>query len=249
MNLYDDIILECELPDFLKRDLDAFSIFPKSAIAIKTWSTLIHLYDALNGTIQSGRYNLVLSSKPIYEDAFKIYDEDDEILRCTYLNSALMHYNCSFDIYLECVWVGLGLYRYVKNEGQLSLNTNKEYEKILSLCTYKIIKTLEDKIDDSLFEDIKTLRKKQKKIAGWTNNLKHRGNLVYADFFEENIVAKTISKEENTVFDSSKSQSQVTIDKVVGSLIEYHKTLILVTRHLDIYYRNRIIQTAIKSTI
>ncbi len=249
MILYDEVTRKCELPDFLKEDLDAYSILPKPLLALKTWSAQIHLYDALYGTIESGRYNLALSCKSIFEDTFKIDDEDDEFLHRQFLNSALMHYNSSYDISLECIWIGFGLYRYFKNEGPFSLNTNKEIEKILRLCNYNRIKSVENKIDVSLYEKLKILRKKQQEIAGWTNNLKHRGNLVYSEFYEELIVAKTISKEGKDVFDSSKTQSQVTFDKVVNSLIEYHNALIQFVKHMDFFYRDKIMKTAINNSM
>lgn len=245
----DDVVQRCELPNNLKEDLSTYTILPKSLLAKKTWSTLIHLYEALYNTIQSGRYNLYMSCKDSYEQAFNIDNEDDQFLRCQFLNSALMHYNSAFDIMLECIWVGFGLYRYVKNEGVLSLNTRKETEHVLSLCTYTKIKSLENVIDAELFEELVKLRKKHQKIANWTNNLKHRGNLVYKEYFEETIPVKTESKENGIIFDSSKIPSQVSIYKVEASLITYHSCLITFVRHLDEFYKNKIIQTAIKSSI
>lgn len=245
----DDVVQRCELPNYLQEDLAAYTILPKSLLATKTWSTLIHLYEALYNTIQSGRYNLYMSCKDSYEQAFNIDNEDDQFLRCQFLNSALMHYNSAFDIMLECIWVGFGLYRYVKNEGVLSLNTRKETEHVLSLCTYKKIKSLEKVIDAALFEELVKLRKTHQKIANWTNNLKHRGNLVYEEYFEETIHVKTESKEKSILFDSSTIQSQVSIDKVKVSLIAYHSCLITFVRYLDEFYKNKITQTAKKSSI
>lgn len=244
----DDVIQRCALPTFLKEDLVAYTILPKSPLATKTWSTLIHLYEALYDTIQSGRYNMYMSCKDSFEHVFKIDNEDDQYLRCQFLNSALMHYNSAFDIILECIWVGFGLYRYVKNEGIMSLNTRKETEHVLSLCTYTRIKSLEKVIDASLLEELVELRKKQQKISNWTNNLKHRGNLVYKESFEEAIHVKIESKENDIIFDSSKTQSQVSTDKVVTSLITYHSGLITFVRHLDEFYKNIITQTAINSS-
>ena len=245
----DDVIQRCELPTFLKEELVAYTILPKSLLAAKTWSTLIHLYEALYDTIQSGRYNLYLSCKESYEAEFRIDNEDDQFLRCQFLDSALMHYNSAFDITLECLWIGFGIYRYIKNEGVLSLNSKEDTEKVLSLCTYTKIKSLEKVIDAALFEELVKLRKTHQKIANWTNNLKHRGNLVYKEYFEETIPVKTESKEKGILFDSSKNLSQVSIDKVEASLITYHSCLITFVRHLDEFYKNKITQTAIKSSI
>lgn len=245
----DKVVQRCALPTFLKEDLVAYAIMPKSPLATKTWSTLIHLYEALYDAIQSGRYNLYVSCKESYEQVFKNDNEDDQSLRCQFLNSSLMHYNSTFDIMLECIWVGFGLFRYVKNEGVLSLNTRKDTEHVLSLCTYAKIKSLKKVIDALLFEELVKLRKKHQKIANWTNNLKHRGNLVYKEAYEETIHVKTESKENDIIFDSSKTQSQVSIDKVVASLIKYHSSLIAFVRDLDVFYKNKITQTAIKSSI
>ena len=245
----DDVIQRCELPTFLKEELVAYTILPKSQLAAKTWSTLIHLYEALYDTIQSGRYNLYLSCKESYEAEFRIDNEDDQFLRCQFLDSALMHYNSAFDITLECLWIGFGIYRYIKNEGVLSLNSKEDTEKVLSLCTYAKIKSMEKVLDVSLFKELKKLRKKHQKIASWTNNLKHRGNLVYKEFFDETIRLTTVSKDGKEIFDSSKTQSQYSIDKVVDSLIDYHTRLILFVRDLDKFYKNKIIHTAKNSTL
>lgn len=238
---------ECFLPNFLLEDWAVYTCIPKSPLAAKSWSTLIHLYESLYDTIQSGRYYLSLSCKQFYEDEFKIDNEDDQSLRCQFLNSALMHYNSAFDITLECIWIGLGLYRYIKNEGVLSLNSKKDTEKVLSLCTYTRIKSLEKVIDVSLFEELKKLRKKHQKIASWTNNLKHRGNLVYKENFEETIHVTTISRDGNEIFDSSKTQSQVSTDKVVDSLIDFHTNFIQFVKKMNELYKDRIMKTAQKS--
>lgn len=242
-----DIINKCLLPEFLKEDLLLYSVMPKSPLAVKTWSTLIHLYESLYDTIQSGRYNLSLSRKQFYRDEFIIDNEDDQFLRSQFLNSALMHYNSAFDVTIECIWIGFGLYRYIKNEGILSLNTRKETEHVLSLCTYKRISSLSNLLDASLYKELKSLRDIHQKTASWTNNLKHRGNLVYEEYFDETIHVTTVSNDGNEIFDSSKVQSQVTIDKVVESLLIYHTSLINFVKHLDDYYKERILKTAEKS--
>lgn len=106
-----------------------------------------------------------------------------------------------------------------------------------------MISSFETVIDTTLFKELKSLRRIQQKIANWTNNLKHRGNLVYKESFEETIHVKIESKND-IIFDSSKTQLQVSTDKVVTSLITYHSTLITFVRHLDDFYKNKIIQTA-----
>lgn len=247
MKTHKDIMQECTLPNFLLEDWAVYTCMPKSPLAAKIWSTLIHLYKSLYDTIQSGCYNLSLSCKQFYEDDFRIDNEDDQFIRCQFLNSALMHYNSAFDVTIECIWIGFGLYRYIKNDGVLSLNSKKDTEKVLSLCTYAKIKSLEKVIDVSLFKELKKLRNKHQKIASWTNNLKHRGNLVYKEYFEETIHVTTVSKDGNEIFDSSKVQSQVTIDKVIESLISYHTSLIVFVKHLAEFYKDRILKTAQKS--
>ena len=242
----DSILWECILPDFLFSDLAVYSCIPKSAIAMKTWSTLIHLYEALYDTIQSGRYNLFMSFKHSYEEEFRFDNEDDQFLKCQFLNSALMHYNSAFDITLECIWIGFGLYRYIKNEGVLSLNSKEETEKILSLCSYNTISSFKTVIDTTLFKELKSLRRKQQKIANWTNNLKHRGNLVYEDFFEEAIVVKTITKDGKIIFDSSKTQSRVSTSIVIDSLRKYHTHLVPFIQHMDEFFKDRIFNSAKK---
>lgn len=240
----DSILRECILPDFLFCDLAVYSCIPKSAIAMETWSTLIHLYEALHDTIQSGRYNLFMSFKHSYEEEFRFDYENDQFLKCQFLNSALMHYNSAFDITLECIWIGFGLYRYIKNEGVLSLNSKEETERVPLLCSYNMICSFETVIDTRLFKEIKSLRRKQQKIANWTNNLKHRGNIVYEDFFEEAIIIKTIAKDGKVIFDSSKTQSRVSTSKVIDSLRKYHTCLVPFIQHMDEFFKNHIISSA-----
>lgn len=242
----DSILQECVLPDFLFSDLAVYSCIPKSVIAMKTWSTLIHLYEALYDTIQSGRYNLFMSFKHSYEEEFRFDNENDQFLKCQFLNSALMHYNSAFDISLECIWIGFGLYRYIKNEGVLSLNSKEETERILSLCSYNMISSFETVIDTTLFKELKSLRRKQQKIANWTNNLKHRGNLVYEDFLEEAIIFRTITKDGIVFFDSSKTQSHVSTSKVMDSLRKYHTYLVPFIQHMDKFFKDRIFNSAKK---
>ena len=242
-----DIMEKCVLPDLLKEDIDEYFMLPQSPYAIKTWSAMVHLYEALYDAIKSGRYNLSLSFKSSFEDVFRIDGEDDKFLISQFLSSALMHYNSAFDIFLECFWVGMGLYRYIKNGELLSLNSNQEVEKVLSYCSYKnVIDTL-NKTDDSFVEKLKMLRNKQQIIANWTNNLKHRGNLIIEEFFEEPINIKTVDSQGRDVFDSSKIQTKESIVFISHSLIEYHTALVEHVGYLYDFYRNKVFQTAMKS--
>lgn len=244
-----EIISRYKLPSFLLDDIDSYTIIPKAPLAVKTLDVLSKLYASLSLAIQSGRYCLLMHLVTEYPKDFRVDSENDEFLKQQFINSALMHYNTSFDITLECIWIGFGLYHYIKSDRLLSLNTNKGIEEILSCCTYNKIKSLEKCINPDLGKSLKLVRRKQQKIANWTNNLKHRGNIVYTDLTEERVNISTINEAGEIVYDSSKVQTKVTTEKVVKSLLEYHAALISLLEKLDSMIKVKLLKTASKSYI
>lgn len=205
---------------------------------IETARQFQYLYDA----VCSGRFNLCTACKGNYSPGFlndNASQKEVKWIQTQFINNAILWYNATFDILLQSIWFYYKLYLFLKTPLSLTVNN---HESILRNCSWRNVITLGlDHIPSHLMEKIGELRCFMiDNITKWANHLKHRGNINYnnrqsfgyikIDSGGENDLKSLLLNGGSVRYDSTKTNTTITINYAIDTMIHYHQRLIDVTK-------------------
>ncbi len=179
--------------------------------------------------LETARFMLAMSYKDPFLD---IVEEKDfgnkfktEFFKQHYLYSALIWYQNSFDMVLQCLWFSHQLYIPI----ELSV---QNMEAILRKCKIsKIIELLYQNLENN---PISKFEKRHKKVLDLANRLKHRqyfensSYILYEEFF--NVVKGN--------YNSDETKKRVRLSDIQIWLIDFHKDIISLARELLVPIHN-----------
>lgn len=220
-----------EVPKYLDKPFDEMISIQlasrKAPIALETYVELIHLYTSLFNLIKSAKYDLILSLKEEYSQEFEITEDEKMWLRTHFIDNSILSYNASFDILLQCLWIGLGLY--IDKKWPLNIGDEKHLDKILNQCRWEKVQNKANLIPSKINNQLKELYNQDARIREISNELKHRGNFVNEEGWSEPFNVISTNKHKQIIYDSSKTQDKETLSSISDMLIKYHKKLLIST--------------------
>lgn len=211
------------------------------------------LFQALYNTFTAARYALTKGELKLHTSNEMPWNNGSRAqfwLRKMYLNNAIIWYNSSFDILLQCLWIGKRLFTQSTKGDNDRIKYSLDYiianrEKIIKKCD-DVSKSLPDLFRVADIGNKKTMGEILKKcsltpfegkdeykflgtfrnstkIPKWANDLKHKNGLQYKeDYSFSGGVLKS------GAYDSHETLSLIEIDEVVEELAKYHKGIISV---------------------
>lgn len=241
---YDNIWRELELPEFingtLEKNLSPARLTDLSMI-VETSRRLQDLYH----TIVNARFNFAISCADQYPHLLAENTERNVLkVKSLFLNNAVMWYNNTFDHILQVIWVYYGLFI---NKGVAKKITTDRLDQIMSSCKYDSLMSVgKDVVPLSLLNNVKTIYESEcyRKIRNWSNIIKHRSCLEYAELDKREVAAyvSVKCKEGQSVWDAFRAGGQVeynsikakegrkvSIQDVSQNLLTYHKELVSLT--------------------
>ncbi|MBQ9884186.1 MAG: hypothetical protein IJM43_07020 [Bacteroidaceae bacterium] len=228
--------IECNMSSLIsnkKREKD---------ILLETARQFQYLYDA----ICSGRFNLAMACKKDYTHDFLEEDAPSKAhvwVQIQFVNNAILWYNSTFDFLAQAVWLYYKLYEHAAN---FTIDSTKDrYSQIRERCNREEMIKIGERIVDSpdLMKKVKNLRNKLTgNIPKWANYLKHRGYIQYKEYTRPSSglilincekgedILSAITRGANVAYNSSETQSILSVREAIKTMINYHQLLMDVTK-------------------
>ena len=160
-----------------------------------------------------------------------------------FVNNAILWYNSTFDFLAQAVWLYYKLYEHAAN---FTIDSTKDrYSQIRERCNREEMIKIGERIVDSpdLMKKVKNLRNKLTgNIPKWANYLKHRGYIQYKEYTRPSSglilincekgedILSAITRGANVAYNSSETQSILSVREAIKTMINYHQLLMDVTK-------------------
>lgn len=212
------------------------------------WIETFRRMDGLYRELSIARLNLLMAAKEEYHELAESGKNDIgfKTMQYSFVNTAIIWYNNSFDLLLQVVWVYYMMWvesPEIKVSNDATCWNIEQIEKMKRMCEYKKVerwnKNNENKVDPiiNLYNSATC-----KKIREWANCIKHRAPLFIDEVCDESIF-RIASFDEFTIikntdggisinfsldeekYDSRSSFRKYSMEELLSDLIEYHKEL------------------------
>lgn len=192
----------------------------------ETYSRMQDFHDTLN----SGRFFLANAQRSHFPE---IYSGEpptwaNNWIKSQYLNSAIHSYSAAFDIYLQILWIGFGLYKQFPDKCP-SILSDDTLDKILEVCNINRVKCQNDILGKELCDKIERFHSCS--ITGFVRNLckqiKHRRCISYSELSQDKhpIMISTGS------YNSHNTISEYSIDDIISNLKKFHKVIKIISNY------------------
>lgn len=214
------------------------------------------MFQNLYMTFASARYSLLCAYQKLHTSNEILWSSTASgqfFIRSIHLNNAIVGYSNSFDILLQCIWLGYKLFCNVENnefnkkvysKNQLAKFDMNKIEKVkLEISKAQIEKfsvrdllvgKLEKILKRCSLSDIEATEKfkyiikfnnKFQTIRDYANSIKHRGGIKY----EESYVINPVKVIYSNGLNSHETINLKDIDAVINELVDYHIEFIKLT--------------------
>lgn len=192
----------------------------------ETYRRMQDFHDTLN----SGRFFLANAQRSQFPE---IYSGEpptwaNDWIKSQYLNSAIHSYSAAFDIYLQILWIGFGLYKQFPKKCPTILSDDT-LDKILEVCNINLVKSQNNILGTELCDKIERFHNCS--ITAFVRNLckqiKHRRCISYLELSMDKhpIMISTGS------YNSHKTVSEYSIYDIISNLKKFHKVIKIISNY------------------
>ncbi len=191
---------------------------------------------SLQQMLYQARFNLAVAQLKSYPDFIADGSSQESHLRIStwFLNNAIIKYQSAFDLLLQILWIGNGIYKQIKEYSDVGITT-KNLKNILEDCRWMIISNNKEFKEQSYFSQLKSFKEGQiyNKINNTANTLKHRQFINYSELnYKESIAIFSPKYDQTETLYSTINKELISIDKMIDDLKEYHSEFIKLVKQL-----------------